>query len=119
MEINIIDGLAFINSEEPLIKDAQSALELIATVNYYHGANRLIIQKEAVDESFFQLSTGVAGEALQKFSNYGAKIAVVGDFSGYKSKALHAFIYECNKGNTAFFVATETEAVAKLSGTRN
>lgn len=119
MEIKIIDGLAVIHSEETLITDAQSALDLIATVNYYHGINRLIIAKNAIIESFFNLSTGVAGEVLQKFSNYGGKIAIIGDFSGYKSKALHDFIYECNKGNTAFFVMTEKEAMAKLSGTWN
>ena len=111
----VINGLAVINSNELVITDAQSALDLIATVGHYHHTISLIIPKAAVTESFFKLSTGVAGEVLQKFSNYGARIAIVGDFSGYDSKPLQDFIFECNNGCAVFFAATEAEAIFKLS----
>ncbi len=38
------------------------------------------------------------------------KLAIIGDFSAYKSKNLIAFIYESNKGNQTFFVNSEKEA---------
>lgn len=48
---------------------------------------------------------------LQKYINYGGRIAIYGDYSHYTSKPLHDFIYESNKGHDVFFVATEGEAV--------
>lgn len=61
------------------------------------------------------LSTGMAGEILQKFVTYGIKLAIIGDYSMYTSKPLRDFIYESNKGDHMFFTATEDEAIAKLS----
>ncbi|WP_042993841.1 DUF4180 domain-containing protein, partial [Bacillus thuringiensis] len=43
------------------------------------------------------------------------KIAIVGDFSMYTSKSLKDFIYECNKGKDIFYLATEQQAIEKLS----
>jgi len=111
MEIELKNGIAVVKDGEPVIVDVQSALDLIATVRYEYGASCIAIAKSAVVDRFFQLSTGVCGEILQKFSNYGARLAIIGDFSGYTSKPLQDFIRECNRGNAVFFVATEEEAV--------
>lgn len=51
-----------------------------------------------VAEEFFILSSGLAGEVLQKLINYGGRIALYGDFSHYTSKPLLDFMYESNKG---------------------
>lgn len=61
------------------------------------------------------MSSGLAGEILQKFINYGGKIAIYGDFSHYTSKPLKDFIFESNKGKDVFFVATKEEAIQKIS----
>ncbi|WP_246213132.1 DUF4180 domain-containing protein [Aminipila butyrica] len=63
----------------------------------------MIIFHDSLDEHFFDLRTGFAGEVLQKFSNYNFKMAIVGDFSIYTSKSLQDFIYECNNGRLIFF----------------
>jgi hypothetical protein len=119
MNTKIIDQngvkIAVIESDEPVINDVQSALDLIATMNYQHEATRIVLPKAAVCEDFFKLSTGIAGEILQKFINYGAKLAIVGDFSGYTSKPLHDFIYESNNGRDIFFVGSVDEATQKLA----
>jgi len=60
------------------------------------------------------LSTGLAGEILQKFINYHIKIAIYGDYSNYTSKPLKDFIYECNHGKDFFFTATKEEGIEKL-----
>ena len=52
---------------------------------------------------------------MQKYINYGGRVAIYGDFSHYTSKPLKDFIYESNKGKDVFFVATEDEAIEKLS----
>jgi len=107
--------IAVIHNSEPLITDGQSALDLLASLYYNDGCRRIALNKEALVEDFFTLSSGMAGEVLQKVSNYRAKLAIIGDFSQYTSKPLRDFIYECNNGNTVFFVETEEDAVDRLS----
>lgn len=97
-----------------LIHDAQSALELIAEVWYTTHCDRILADKTTVSEAFFDLRTGVAGEVLQKFSNYQARLAIIGDFQGYQSKSLAAFIAECNRGGHILFLADEAEALSRL-----
>lgn len=107
--------LAVVSSEEYIITDTQSALELAMTVKYETNAENIIMNKNAVCEDFFILSTGMAGEILQKFMNYHIKLAVYGDYTGYTSKPLKDFIYESNQGKDFFFVATIEEAIQKLT----
>ncbi len=107
--------IAQVETEETLMTDVQSTLDLMATVRYETGADRVILPKAALSERFFVLSSGLAGDILQKFVNYQLKVAIVGDYSGYTSKPLRDFIYESNNGSHVFFVATVEEALEKLS----
>jgi hypothetical protein len=108
--------IVVIESGTPIVTDGQSALDLAATIYYEYGTQCVVIPKSAMCEDFFKLSTGIAGEVAQKFVNYGFHIAIVGDFSGYTSKPLLDYIYECNKGRHINFFATEAEAIRKLGG---
>lgn len=110
--------IAVIFSDEKVIVDLQSALDLAMTVKYETGAEKIVINKSAVCDEFFILSSGMAGEILQKFINYHVKIAVYGDYSQYTSKLLKDFIYESNNGNDFFFVSTKEEAIQKLTETQ-
>lgn len=116
MMIEVIHGAAMIRSDDILITDAQSALDLMATVRYETGCDGIALPKSSVTEDFFVLSTGVAGEILQKFVNYHCKLAIIGDYSGYTHKPLLDFIYESNKGRHVFFVKTAEDAIQKLTG---
>ncbi len=107
--------VAVLMGDEIVLTDEQSALDLLATVQYETGTNRIAIDKAAVAEDFFVLRTGIAGAILQKFINYDVKCAIIGDFSNVTSKALRDFIYESNQGKDIFFVATLEEAVMRLS----
>ena len=107
--------IAQIETDEALISDVQSALDLMATVRYKTDADRMILPKAALDERFFVLSSGLAGDILQKFVNYQLVVAIVGDYSGYTSKPLRDFIYESNNGSHVFFVSTVEDALDKLS----
>ena len=109
-EINI----AIVSSDENLITDAQSALDLIMSVEYETNSNRIVINKDNICVEFFILSSGIAEEILQKFINYGFKIAIYGDYSKYTSKPLKDYIYESNSGKNIFFVNTQEEAIEKL-----
>lgn len=107
--------IAIVSSNEVVIEDVQSALDLMATVQYETDCDRMIIHKSLLSESFFDLKTRLAGEILQKFINYRKKVAIVGDFSVYSSQSLKDFIYESNNGNHIFFLPTEQQAIEKLS----
>lgn len=110
--------IAVVSGDELVIVDTQSALDLAMTVKYETGAERIVIDKDVICGDFFVLSTGMAGEILQKFTNYHVKVAVYGDYSHYTSKPLKDLIYESNHGKDFFFVSTKEEAVQKLSETQ-
>ena len=88
-------------------------LDIMGSV-YFDACARMIIPKELFSDDFFSLRTGLAGEILQKFSNYRMKLVIVGDFDNVQSKSLAAFIYECNKGSQIFFKKSEQEAILIL-----
>lgn len=108
--------IAVVNSDELLITDVQSALDLIMTIKYETGCTNIAINKEAIINDFFVLRTCLAGEILQKFINYGVRFAVYGDFSNYTSKPLKDFMYESNKGKDIYFQPTAESAINKLAG---
>lgn len=116
MKLEKLQEVAVVRSEEMVIVDTQSAIDLLMTAKYELGTKKIAIDKKLVHPDFFILSTGMAGEILQKYVNYGGRIAIYGDYSGYTSKSLHDFIYESNKGKDVFFVGTEEEALARLAG---
>ena len=71
----------------------------------YMEAQSVIMNEQHFNQGFFDLRTGMAGEILQKYVNYKMKLAIIGDFEKYQSDSLNAFIVECNRGNSVFFVA--------------
>lgn len=106
---------AVIQSDQKVITDIPSALDVLMCAKYDAGTENIIIDKKLITEDFFILSTGLAGEILQKYINYGGRIAIYGDYSRYTSKPLKDFIYESNKGSRVFFTATKEEALDRLT----
>ncbi len=106
---------AVVKSDDIVITDTQSALDLLMSAKYDVGTKNIVINKKLITEDFFILSRGLAGEILQKYINYGGRIAIYGDYSHYTSKPLKDFIYESNKGKDVFFVFTEDEAIEMLT----
>jgi hypothetical protein len=109
-------NIAVVGSDAPVIYDRQSALDFAVYIGYERECRSIVVNKAAVSEDFFQLSSGVAGEVVQRFVNFGYRLAIVGDFSVYTSKPLHDFVYESNNGKYLYFAADEDEAIEKFSG---
>jgi hypothetical protein len=101
-----------VESETVLIAKEQDTLDLMVAPEL-EGARRIIIKRENIVPEFFDLSTRIAGEILQKFVTYQIKLAIVGDFSD-ASSTLKDFIYESNRGNQIFFVPDSETAKTKL-----
>ncbi|MBC1371067.1 DUF4180 domain-containing protein [Listeria booriae] len=108
------EEIARIVSDEVLIKDTQTLLDLVMGVQYETGCRQIIVDKATILEAFFDLKTKLLGEAFQKLVTYQLRLAIVGDYSSYVSKSWQDYMFESNKGNHVYFVATETEAVEKL-----
>jgi hypothetical protein len=106
-------NIAEVIADKIVVNDAQDALDVMANCSY-QGADRIIWHEKNIAADFFDLKTGLAGEVLQKFSNYRVRLAIVGDFSKYESKALRDFIFESNKQGRIVFVDSAQEAREKL-----
>lgn len=106
--------IAEIISDEMIIKSVQDGLDLLGNI-YYQGFDTMIIHEKNIIPDFFDLKTKIAGEILQKFSNYRILLAIVGDFSKYEGKSIRDFILESNKTKHINFTENLSEALEKLS----
>jgi len=113
-EINKII-IAEILSDNSLINTVEDGQDLLGNL-YFQGFNKVIIHRSNITTDFFELKNRMAGEILQKFSNYRVQLAIVGDFSIFNSQSLKEFIYESNKGIQVSFVSSLSEALEKLKG---
>ena len=102
--------IAEVESNEVIISNAQDGLDLLGNL-YYQGFDKIIIHKKNLTPQFFDLKNGLAGEILQKFSNYRIPLAIVGDFTPYTGESIRAFISECNRNGHISFVSSLEEAL--------
>lgn len=106
--------IAALSGTDPQILSVEDAVDLLGNADY-NGAKRLIVMQSQLHPDFFKLKTGLAGEILQKFSNYRMKLAIVGTFEAISSKSLRDFIYESNKQGQILFLSSMEAAIEKLS----
>ncbi len=106
--------VAEFTSEGLIVARERDAITLLEEL-YGSGATKIILHRENLAPAFFDLSSRLAGEILQKLTQYGIAVAIVGDFSQEPSKALQAFIYESNRGNQVYFTPSVAEALQKFS----
>ena len=107
IKIHTIDNrkIAEIISDDIVLQTVEDAVDLIGNMSY-QGFDKLIIHEENMIPDFFELKNKIAGNILQKFSQYSMPLAIIGDFEKYESKSLNDFIFESNKGNQINFVTT-------------
>jgi hypothetical protein len=99
----------------PLLRSGADALGLL----YDDGAadaDWIAVPVARLDPSFFDLSSGIAGELVQTFVNPRARLAVVGDIATEvaASAALRDFVRESTRGAHLWFVADEAELTRRL-----
>ncbi|MBL7715531.1 MAG: DUF4180 domain-containing protein [Bdellovibrionales bacterium] len=107
-----------VKSDDLLVKTVQDGLDLMMSLSYEHQTQKIILHQANLSPDFFVLKTKLAGEILQKATNYGIQLAIVGDFSKVESESLRAFITESNRGRQVFFVES-SEAAIKVLTERN
>jgi len=105
--------IAEIISESIIIANAEDGLDVLGSL-YFQGFDKIVLHQKNITPDFFDLKTGIAGEILQKFSNYRVKLAIVGDFGQYTSKSMQDFIFESNLQGHINFVESTSKALEKL-----
>lgn len=97
-----------------VLRSGNDCLDLIGEA-MGNGEEWVVLPVERLDESFFQLKTGVAGDIVQKFVNYRIRLAIIGDISRHiaASDAFRDFVTESNRGRQLWFLPTMQELDAK------
>jgi hypothetical protein len=106
-------AVAELTGDNFTISSSQDAIELIGMPEAQE-CHKFIIHEKNLSPEFFNLGSGVAGDILQKFSNYRISLAVIGDFSKYKSRNLNDFFRESNKTGNILFVKSIEEALERF-----
>jgi len=99
----------------PRLRSDRDVIDLIGHA-LEHGAEMVVVPAQRLDDGFFTLRTGVAGEVIQKFVNYRLRLAIVGDISRHlqKSSALRDFVGESNRGRHVWFAPDLAALDARL-----
>jgi len=105
--------IAELFSDDILIQAAEDGVQLLADL-YYQGFDLIMIRTEQLNPSFFDLRSGLAGEVLQKCSNWRIRLTIIGDLNGFNSNSLRDFIFESNKGKLVNFFNSQDEALANI-----
>ncbi|MEU3186826.1 DUF4180 domain-containing protein [Streptomyces sp. NPDC006923] len=100
----------------PPIATAQDALDHLIGAAFQH-AEVVAVPVGRLDNSFFDLSTGLAGAITQKFVNYRLRLVVVGDITTRlrTGTALPDLVRESNRGRHVWFVTDLEELAARLT----
>ncbi|WP_327351418.1 DUF4180 domain-containing protein [Streptomyces sp. NBC_01304] len=99
---------------EPITGE-RDALDLIGNGGY-QGAQWVVVPAARLDAAFFELSSRVAGDIVQKFVQYGMGLVVLGDISRHTaaSSSLRDFVRECNRGRQTWFLEDAEELRVRL-----
>jgi len=108
-----MENIAELTGDYLQIRSVEDAVDLLGNASY-SGASMVILHAVQLDPAFFALRTGLAGEILQKFSNYHMKLAIVGDYKHSESKSLRDFMYESNRLGHILFVESLAEALERI-----
>ena len=107
--------IQFEDADGPVIARTDDAMDLIGNASY-SGVGLVVLPVERLDPEFFRLSSGLAGDVLQKFVTYRVRVAILGNITTHveASDALRDFVWESNRGEHVWFVADEAALRAKL-----
>lgn len=115
MDVTEIKGVTVGFYEGPTIATEADSNDVIGST-YGLGVDLIAIPVERLVDDFFWLSSRLAGAVLQKFQQYGFRVAILGDISRFtaESPSLRDFVYESNKRGQVLFLADRAELEARL-----
>ncbi|MCF7823708.1 MAG: DUF4180 domain-containing protein [Candidatus Marinimicrobia bacterium] len=76
---------------------------------YEYESNLILLSENNLSSAFFDLKTGLAGAAMQKFSNYQVKVSVSLQNENNYSPRFQELMHEMNRSNSLrFFLDRES-----------
>lgn len=94
--------VVYLISDQILITKEQDILDLMGETEFQD----LVLHDYNFPPEFFDLSTKILGDVLQKLTNYRVRLAVIGNFDSYPRTVLADFIRESNKHKQYLFVSS-------------
>ncbi len=103
-------------ADGPPLRGEHDALDLIGEA-LQHGVRLVVVPAHRLDDDFYVLRTGIAGQIIKKFVTYRLRLAVVGDISRHlaASSALRDLVYESNRGRDVWFLADPADLDRRLN----
>jgi hypothetical protein len=95
------------------ISSPQDILDLLVW-GMENNIDLFLLNESDLARDFFELRTGLAGDILQKISNYGVRVAIVGSFATIRNRRFRELMFESNKGTLVRFASTKDEALSWL-----
>ena len=107
--------IAVYPADAPVIASEADSLDVIGAL-YGSGAELVVFTTGQLAPAFFDLRNGLAGAILQKFQNYGLRVAILGDIDHHTaaSKALTDFVRETTRRGEVLFLADTTALRERL-----
>jgi PadR family transcriptional regulator AphA len=84
--------------DQKCIENERDALDLVVAC-IENDSNLLLLYEGNLSPGFFELSTGLAGNILQKFVNYSIKVAAVIDTERISQGRFREMVIEVNQGS--------------------
>lgn len=84
-------------------------------------AGTVVVPVACLSGDFFVLRTRLAGEIVQKFTNYGLRLVILGDIAKHieASTALRDFVYEANQRTNLWFLPDRAAFEQRLANERH
>ena len=103
-------------ADGPPLNSEKEAVDIIGEA-FSIEARLVVIPVGRLGPGFLRLSSRLAGEVLQKFVNYGIRVAIVGDIAKAvaESTALRDFVRESNRGRWVWFLPDEAALEQQLA----
>jgi hypothetical protein len=93
----------------------RSLIDISEAISLGLGTDGLIMTESELTPEFFELRSGLAGEVLQKFTNYKVRLAIVVPTPELYGKRFNELVYEHRSHGMIRFVKSVEEAKAWLS----
>lgn len=111
-----LNGVNFIDlTQSDSNINRETDLNDLLSLCYYHNSNFILMDEKNLSKEFFNLSTGLAGAAMQKFANYQAKVAILLPPKAEQSERFKELMFEMNRSNHFRFYDNRKEAEVWLT----
>ena len=101
--------------EAPATESARLHPRDLAGACFEHGTRALLLDHGALPPAFFDLSSGVAGDLMQRLANYGLRMAAVVPEPRVHAESFQDFAREASAFSQFRFFRTRAEAVQWLN----